>query len=118
MNSELKGRPSSRKVIAIALSFQALLILVLWFAAPLRKSSMIFDPEEAREKAKKVAQANKERIKAEKIQREKTMLSKQDAEKLKKKEGEKRKRKLDNKLKEMRAIKVEIIRKKIGNLSI
>ena len=88
MNSELKGRPSSRKVIAIALSFQALLILVLWFAAPLRKSSMIFDPEEAREKAKKVAQANKERIKAEKIQREKTMLSKQDAEKLKKKEGE------------------------------
>jgi hypothetical protein len=116
MNSELKGRPSSRKVIAIALSFQALLILVLWLAAPLRKSSMIFNPEEAREKAKKVAQANKERIKAEKIQREKTMLSKQDAEKLKKKEGEKRKRKLDNKLKEMRAIKVEIIRKKIGRI--
>lgn len=87
MNSKLKGRPSSRKVMAIALSFQVLLIFVLWLAAPLRKSSMIFNPEEAREKAKKVAQANKERIKAEKVQREKTMLSKQDADKLKKGRG-------------------------------
>ena len=71
MNSKLKGRPSSRKVIAIALSFQILIIFVLWIAAPLRKSSMIFNPGEAREKAKKVTQANIERIKAEKIQREK-----------------------------------------------
>ena len=70
--------------------FQVLVLLVLWFVTPLRKSSLSFDPEEAREKAKKVAQANKKRIENEKIRREKTKLTKKDADKLKKKEEEKR----------------------------
>ena len=107
------NRPKSRTVLGIALLIQLCLLILFWFAEPLRVSKMDFDPQGMKEKAKEVADLNEKRKEREKARREKTLIKAKDAAKLKEKEERKHKKKLVNKLNEMRQIKKSLVAKKL-----
>ena len=67
------NRPKSRTVLGIALLIQLCLLILFWFAEPLRVSKMDFDPQAMKEKAKEVADLNEKRKEREKARREKTL---------------------------------------------
>ncbi|MGB6223186.1 hypothetical protein [Haloferula sp.] len=102
------GSPRRRTVLWISLAVQVGLFALLWFAAPLRTSSMSVNPEEVKLRAAEVEKREKQRLEEERKRREKVALKEEDAETLRKKAEAKEVRRVAKKVREMREIKERI----------
>jgi hypothetical protein len=104
-------------VLLISLVLQLGLFAVLWFCAPLRKSSMTVDPNEIEKRAVEVRQRELQRVEQERLRREKVAINEDDASKLRKKAEAKEARKVAQKVREMREIKKRIAEERDASLT-
>lgn len=112
-----RENPRRRTVLLISLVLQVGLFAVLWFIAPLRKSSMTVDPNEIEKRAAEVQQREHQRLEQERLRREKVTIKEEDAAKLRKKAEAKEARKVAQKVREMREIKNRIAEERDASLT-
>lgn len=104
-------------MLLISLVLQVGLFAVLWFCAPLRKSSMTVDPNEIEKRAHEVQQRERQRVEQERLRREKVAIKEDDAGKLRKKAEAKEARRVAQKVREMRDIKKRIAEERDASLT-
>lgn len=104
-------------MLLVSLVLQVGLFAVLWFCAPLRKSSMTVDPDEIEKRAVEVQQRERQRVEQERLRREKVAIKEEDADKLRQKAEAKEARKVAQKVREMRDIQERIAEERDASLS-
>lgn len=112
-----KSGPSRKQVLIVSVIVQLALIAAIWLGNSWFRSSMQFNPEELEKRSAEVQKRNKERIKAERIKREKVAIKESDAEKLRKKARKKQEKKAIDKVREMHEAREHIREQREASLA-